>query len=128
MRMRYLLHHVGIWRTSFYSVLLFCFCSPLFWNGLKISLFTIYYFHHFLDPNVYLTLTLSEFEILNDVALYILIINLIVFERVNMEAISLLDQNSNTPFLRNEFSKSFEDCFTITLLTKMTHIYDQTKN
>ena len=71
MRMRYLLHHVGIWRTLFYWVLLFCFCSPLFWNGSKIELFTIYYFHHFFNPNVYLTLTLSEFEILNDVALYI---------------------------------------------------------
>ena len=121
MRMRYLLHHVGIWRTSFYWVLLFCFCSPLFWNGSKIELLTIYYFHHFFDPNAYLTLTLSEFEILTG-ALYILIMNLIVFERVNTEAISALDQNYNTPFLRNEFSKNFEDCFTITLLTKMTHI------
>ena len=32
------------------------------------------------------------------------------------------------PFLRNEFSKNFEDLFTMTLFAKMTHIYDQTKD
>ena len=32
------------------------------------------------------------------------------------------------PFLRNEFLKIFEDLFTMTLFTKITHIYDQTKN
>ena len=32
------------------------------------------------------------------------------------------------PFLRNEFSKIFLDLFTKTLLTTMTHIYEQNKN
>ena len=41
---------------------------------------------------------------------------------------SASDQNSNMPFLRNEFSKIFEDLFTMTLFSKMTQIYDQTKN
>ena len=40
---------------------------------------------------------------------------------------SASDQIFNVPFLRNEFSKIFEDFFTMTLFTKMTHIYDQTK-
>ena len=30
--------------------------------------------------------------------------------------------------MRNEFSKIFEDFFTMTLFTEMAHIYDQTKN
>ena len=37
---------------------------------------------------------------------------------------SASDQNSNMPFLRNEFSKVFEDLFTMTLFRKMAHIYD----
>ena len=41
---------------------------------------------------------------------------------------SASDQNSNMPFLRNEFSKIFEDLFTITLFPMKTHISDQTKN
>ena len=45
-----------------------------------------------------------------------------------METMSASDQNSTMPFLRNEFSKIFEEIFTMTLFTKMTHIYDQTKN
>ena len=40
---------------------------------------------------------------------------------------SAFDQNSNMPFLRNEFSKIFEELFTITLFSKMKIIYDQTK-
>ena len=32
------------------------------------------------------------------------------------------------PFLRNEFSKIFEDFFTMTQFTEMTHIFDQTEN
>ena len=35
------------------------------------------------------------------------------------------DQNSNMPFLRNEY---FENPFTMTLLTKITHSYDPMKN
>ena len=31
------------------------------------------------------------------------------------------------PFLRNKFSKVFEDLFAMTELTEMTHIYDHTK-
>ena len=38
------------------------------------------------------------------------------------------DQNFNMPFLRNEFLKIFEDLFILTLFSKMTDIYDQTKN
>ena len=38
------------------------------------------------------------------------------------------DQNSNMPFLRNEFSKIFEDFFTMALFSEMTHIYDLSKN
>ena len=34
---------------------------------------------------------------------------------------SASDQNSNMPFLRNEFLKIFEDVFMMTLFTKMTH-------
>ena len=41
---------------------------------------------------------------------------------------SASDQNSNKLFLRNAFSQIFEDLFTMTLFTKITHIYDQTKN
>ena len=41
---------------------------------------------------------------------------------------SASDQKSNMPVLRNEFSKIFVDLFTKTLFTKMTHIYDQTKD
>ena len=44
------------------------------------------------------------------------------------ETMSASDQNSKMPFLRNEFSKIFEDLFTVTLFTKMIHFYDQTKN
>ena len=40
----------------------------------------------------------------------------------------LQNKNSYMPFLRNEFSKVFEDLFTIALFRKMTHIYDQMKN
>ena len=36
-------------------------------------------------------------------------------------------QNSNRPFLRNKFSKVFEDFLTITLFTEMTYIYDKKK-
>ena len=35
---------------------------------------------------------------------------------------------TNLSFLRNEFSKIFEELFTITLFTAMTQINDQTKN
>ena len=49
----------------------------------------------------------------------ILIMNLIVIWRA---------QSSNMPLLRNEFLKIFEDLFTMTLFTKTTQIYDQTKN
>ena len=38
------------------------------------------------------------------------------------------DQNSNMPLLRNDFSKIFEDLFTMTWFAKLTHIYDDTKN
>ena len=44
---------------------------------------------------------------------------------------SASDQNSNMPFLRilrNEFSKIFEDLFTMTKFTKITDIHDQTKD
>ena len=41
---------------------------------------------------------------------------------------SALDQNYNMPFLRNEFSKIFEELFTITYFPMMKIIYDQTKN
>ena len=36
----------------------------------------------------------------------------------------LADKNSNMPFLRNEFLKFFEDLFTMTSFTEMTHNYD----
>ena len=45
-----------------------------------------------------------------------------------MEIICALDQNSNTPFLRNEFLKIFEHLFMMKLFTEMTHIYDKMKN
>ena len=37
-------------------------------------------------------------------------------------------QKSIMPFLRNEFLKIFEDLFTMTEFTKMTHIYVRTQN
>ena len=40
---------------------------------------------------------------------------------------SALDKNSNMPFLRNEFSKIFQERFTFTKFSKMKIIYDQTK-
>ena len=40
---------------------------------------------------------------------------------------SALNQNSNMPFLRNKFSKIFEERFTITKFWKIMKIYDQTK-
>ena len=43
-----------------------------------------------------------------------------------IEKIRALDQNSNMLFLRNEFSKIFDDLFTMTELTELTHIYDLT--
>ena len=49
-------------------------------------------------------------------------------EYIKIDTMSASDQISNMPFLRNEFSKIFQDLFTMTLFTKMTHIYDQTKN
>ena len=55
--------------------------------------------------------------------------NLLSFEEyIKMETMGASDQNANIPFLRNEFLKVFEDLFTMTLFTKMTHIYGQTKN
>ena len=41
---------------------------------------------------------------------------------------SVSDQDSIMPFLRNEFTKIFEDLFTKTLFKKKTQIYDQTWN
>ena len=41
---------------------------------------------------------------------------------------SASDQSSNMPFFRNEFSKIFEDFFTMTLFKMITHIYDLTAN
>ena len=35
-------------------------------------------------------------------------------EKVKIKTISALDQNSNMPFLRNEFLEIFEDLFTTT--------------
>ena len=43
-----------------------------------------------------------------------------------VETVSTSDKNSSMPFLRNEFSKIFEEH--LTLFTKITHIYDQTNN
>lgn len=45
-----------------------------------------------------------------------------------MEVKSALYPNSNMPFLINEFSKNFEDFFTMAFYPEMTHLYDQTKN
>ena len=39
-----------------------------------------------------------------------------------------LDQNSNMLFLRNEFSKIFEDLFMMTQFTEIAQIFDLTKN
>ena len=58
---------------------------------------------------------------------YILIINLNVISRVKIETTSASDQNSNMAFLRNEFSEIFENLFTMTLLTDLTHMYEQKK-
>ena len=44
-----------------------------------------------------------------------------IITNVQNLTLSSLDQNSNMAFLRNEFSKIFEDLLT------MTHIYDQIK-
>ena len=49
-------------------------------------------------------------------------------ELIQIEAISAIDQNSNMPFLRYEFSKFIGDLIMMTLFTKITHNYDQTKN
>ena len=49
-------------------------------------------------------------------------------EKVKIKTISALDQNSNMPFLRNEFLEIFEDLFTIAWFSKMKIIYDQTQN
>ena len=45
-------------------------------------------------------------------------------EYIKIETMRASDQNSSMPFLRNELLKIFEDLFTMTLFTKMTHIYD----
>ena len=49
-------------------------------------------------------------------------------ELVKLERMSASDLNFNMPLSRNEFSKIFEDLFTMTLFEKMTDIYDRTKN
>ena len=49
-------------------------------------------------------------------------------ETVKTETIDASDENSNMPLLRKEFSKIFEDLFTITFFKAMTNIYDRTKN
>ena len=41
---------------------------------------------------------------------------------------SALEQNSDMPFLRNEFTKIFDGLFTMTWLTKITDINDQINN
>ena len=41
---------------------------------------------------------------------------------------SASDQNFDSPFLRNEFSKIVEDLFTMAEFTNMAHIYDQKEN
>ena len=43
-------------------------------------------------------------------------------EYLRIEKISALDQSSNMPFLRNEFSKIFQDLFTMALFTVMRRI------
>ena len=53
---------------------------------------------------------------------------IVILKQIKPEAISASDQNSNMPFLRNEFPKLFEDLFAKTLFTKINHFYDQTKN
>ena len=52
------------------------------------------------------------------------------FELENIEIATkgISDQNSNIPFLRNEFSRISEDVFTMTLFTKISHIFDQTNS
>ena len=55
--------------------------------------------------------------------------NILSFEElVKLETISASDQNFDMSFLRNEFSKIFEDLFVMTLFTEMTNIYDQRRN
>ena len=49
-------------------------------------------------------------------------------ELIQIEAISAIDQNSNMPFLRYEFSKIFGELFTITEFTMINYIYNQTMN
>ena len=44
------------------------------------------------------------------------------FKNFEKETLSASHLNSNMSFLRNEFSKIFEDLFTMTLLTEMAHI------
>ena len=46
-------------------------------------------------------------------------------EYFKIETISAFYQNSNMPFLRNEFSKIFEELSTMMLFSEIT--YDQTK-
>ena len=41
---------------------------------------------------------------------------------------SATDYNSDMTFFRNEFSKIFEDLFTMTLFANINHINDKTKN
>ena len=43
------------------------------------------------------------------------------------KTISVSDQNSNILFLRNELFKISVGLFTMTLFTKMSQIYDQTR-
>ena len=54
--------------------------------------------------------------------------NLILILKSQIGTISTSDQNSSMPFLRNEFSKIFEDLFTVTLFTEITRMFDRTKN
>ena len=49
-----------------------------------------------------------------------------LFHHHNLYFISVSEQNSDIPFLRNEFSKILKDIFTVKILTDMSHINDQT--
>ena len=51
----------------------------------------------------------------------------LMIERLRIETTGASDQNFSMPFLRNEFSKIYEDSFTMTKFSEMTHDYDQTK-
>ena len=93
----------------------------------------------FIKEYINLTFTLSRhvvISILNDGILnnyyflinHILIMNLILILKSQIGTISTSDQNSSMPFLRNEFSKIFEDLFTVTLFTEITRMFDRTKN